>query len=178
MNHTVLLKSRRLNYMSVAKLSGKLSSLFSKTRDRIKVRYEQFVNLRQRGRGKGFGGARPNIKYAIFFFRTAVERSRWNVGICVIHIYVSADTHALFAIFGISKLHLCERKRLLAYTHIHSYLVTWPSPWVSVSSYLFLIIVRDVEYNFALGQLTAGNADKPTGGNKRPFTMASFSFYR
>lgn len=36
-----------------------------------------------------------------------------------------------------------------------------------MSSYLFLIIVRDVEYNFTLGQLTAGNAGKL--GNKRPF---------
>lgn len=70
----------------------------------------------------------------------------------------------LFLRSGISKLHLCERKiRGVRHTLVSRHVTP---PGASVSSYLFLIIVHDVEYNFALGQLTVGNAGKPTQGNK------------
>lgn len=128
MDHTVLIlrwsrddielyeccKTRRENY----------ASLFVENAIESKVKYEQFVNLRQRRRGKGFGGARPNKICNILLPDSRGTESVKCVRMSYAHIYYQ-PTHALFAIFDISKLHLCERKRLLAYTHIHFvYLVT------------------------------------------------------
>lgn len=66
-------KRTRAESLSIMQLYCKIPREIMRTsrkRDRIKVRYEQFVNLRRQARGFG---ARPNIKYAISSFRTAVR---------------------------------------------------------------------------------------------------------